>query len=322
MSDPTPNIVVADGATLNLGDLDWSPLERLGNLRVFDHCGKLLVQRCKAADVVLTNKEVFDRSTIEALPQLRYLSVLATGTNVVDLSAARDSGLLVSNVPNYSTPAVAQHVFALILELLHQNTRHDAAARDGRWAASNRFSLCLSPFWELQDKKLGIVGLGNIGKRVAEIGKAFGMQVIAANQRSTPQRLAEPVQWLPLDSVFAQADILSLHCPLTPTTRHLVNRESLARMKPEALLINTGRGPLIDEVALAQALEEGLIGGAGLDVLCTEPVRADNPLLGAPRCLITPHLAWASTESRRRLLTESAKNVQAFVAGRPRNLVT
>ena len=321
MTHPSPHIVVADGATLNLGDISWDPLKRLGSLQVFDQCGPSLIQRCLDADVVLTNKEVFNRQVFEALPKLRYLSVLATGTNVVDLEAAKEKQIPVSNVPRYSTASVAQHVFALVLELLHKTRNHDGASRDGRWAASGRFSLCLSPFWELEGKTLGIVGLGTIGKRVASIARAFGMKVIAAKQRSTPQRLSEPVAWLSLEDVFAQADVLSLHCPLTSSTQQLVNRERLAKMRPDALLINTGRGALVDEPALACALRDGQIRGAGLDVLSSEPPDVDNPLLTAPRCLITPHVAWASTQSRQRLLSESAENVRAFLTGSPRNLV-
>lgn len=316
-----PRIVIADGYTANPGDLDWSELEALGELTVHDRSGPLLYERVSEADVILTNKERLDRALLARLPRLRFVSVLATGTNVVDLEAARERGVVVSNVPAYSTEAVAQHAFALVLALENRVAEHAAAARDGRWSRGPDFSLRLAPIAGLAGRALGVVGTGNIGRTVLGIGHAFGMRLLAA-----PRRRREPLPWsvqeLPLDELFSASDVLSLHCPLTSETERLVNGERLARMKPSALLINTGRGGLIDEAALASALERGVIAGAGLDVLAVEPPPSTHPLLHAPNCIVTPHIAWASTQARRRLIAVSAANVRAFLSGTPQNVVT
>lgn len=322
-SPSRPRIVVADGYTTNPGDLDWQPLAALGELHVHDRSGPALFDHVRDADVVLTNKERLDEALLARLPRLRFISVLATGTNVVDLSAARARNVVVSNVPAYSTAAVAQHVFALLLALQNRVAEHDAAVRDGRWSQSDDFSFRLGPIDELDGKTLGIVGLGNIGRAVARVGAAFGMSIAALARpgQSGSSDLPCPVRRLSREDLFAQSDVLTLHCPLSPETERLVDRESLSRMKRSALLINTGRGGLVDEPALAWAITEGVIAGAGLDVLTEEPPPSDHPLLRLPRCLVTPHLAWASTEARRRLIDVSAANVRAFLAGTPENVV-
>lgn len=321
---PLVRIVVTDGHTANPGDLSWKELERLGELKIYERCGETLLERCLDADVVLTNKERFDAGILAQLPRLRFISVLATGTNSIDLAAAAAQGVRVSNVPNYSTVSVAQHVFALLLELNNQIHRHAEATRDGTWTRSGHFSNPLHTIHELSGKRFGIVGLGHIGRRVASIAQALGMQVLAS-WRPGRGKLAKAeggVKRVPLDELFRVADVLSLHCPLTEETRKLVNRERLRTMKPSAILINTGRGALVDELALAEALRAGWIRGAGLDVLEHEPPPLDHPLLAAPNCSITPHLAWASLEARERLIAESVANVRAFLSGSPRNLVT
>ncbi len=317
-----PHIVVADGLTTARQDLDWSKLRALGSVDVYDRCGPELVTRCSNADIVLTNKEVFDAGTIAQLPRLKFISVLATGTNVVDLRAARSRGITVSNVPSYSTNSVAQHVFALLLELNNQVSAHAAASSDGRWTHSGHFSNPLVAITELSQKVFGIVGFGNIGKAVAKIADAFGMTVSVATSHRNDGPNDDPayVTRVPLQELFRTSDVVSLHCPLNESTRHLVDEARLRTMKPTAILLNTGRGPLVDELALAEALSAGRLRGAGLDVLSEEPPPQTHPLLTAPNCLITPHLAWASVEARARLLEVSLQNVVAFLNGEPQNL--
>ncbi len=334
MSPPAqPRIVVLDGHTLtplSVGEASadeptWDALAELGTLEVFPRMAPEAVSaRAQGAAIVLTNKAILAAPTIAALPQLRFISVLATGTNVVDLDAARAAGVIVSNVPGYSTESVVQHVFALLFELSVHLSAHDSAVHEGGWARSADFSFTVASTTELSGKTLGIVGLGSIGRRVAEVGHALGMRIVAAYQRST-QTLdlgSLPVAWLRVDEVFAEADVLSLHCPLTDATHHLVNADRLARMKPSAILINTGRGPLVDEAAVAAALTSDKLAGAGLDVLSSEPPAPDNPLLTAPRCIITPHIAWATREARQRLMQATVANVAGFVAGSPVNVVS
>ena len=328
------SIVVLDGHTLTpavpgepppAGEPGWEPLEALGRLRVFPRTSREeRLEHAAGAEVLLTNKVVLDRSTLSELLSLRYVGVVATGTNVVDLEAASERGIVVSNVPAYSTESVAQHVFALLLELLVHTSRHDAAVHAGEWVRSPDFSFRVAPTEELSGKTLGIVGMGTIGRRVAQIGAAFGLGIVAAHQRSMDHIVVPgvAVKWLPLDALFAQCDVLSLHCPLSEATRGLVSRSRLALMKPSAILINTGRGELVDEAALSQALHAGALGGAGLDVLSREPPDADNPLLGAPRCIITPHVAWATRQARARLMRASVENVRAFLAGKPQHVVS
>jgi glycerate dehydrogenase len=312
-------IVVLDGFTLNPGDLSWSDLESLGECRLYERTPlDLVVERADGAEVVLTNKTVIDAKTMGALPSLRYIGVLATGTNVVDLEEAARRGIIVTNIPAYSTPSVAQQVFALLLELTNHVALHDDAVHSGDWVNCDDFSFTRSPLVELHGLTLGIVGLGGIGQATAAIGLAFGMNVIAANRS---KREMAGVAMVDLDTLFSEADVISLHCPLTPETENLINTQRLAQMKTSAFLINTGRGPLIDEAALATALADGVIAGAGLDVLSTEPPAASNPLLDAPNCVITPHIAWASKAARMRLMNTAVGNVTAFQMGRPINTV-
>jgi glycerate dehydrogenase len=314
-----PKIVVLDGHTLNPGDLDWRGLEEIGALTV--HARTPLaetVARAKGAEVLLTNKAPVSAATIEQLPELQYIGVLATGFNVVDVAAAKAREISVANVPGYGTPAVAQHVFALILELAQRTGHHAQTVRDGRWTASPDFCYWDFPLVELAGRTLGIVGFGAIGQAVANIGRAFGMKVIASTR--TP-RTVEGVEFMTVDEVFRRADVVTLHCPLTPETQGLVNAARLAEMKPDAFLINTGRGPLVVERDLAEALEAGRIAGAALDVLSVEPPKADNPLLTAKNCLVTPHIAWATKAARARLMAIAVENVRAFFAGSPVNVV-
>ena len=311
---PSP-LVVLDGHTCNPGDLSWQPLERLGALTVHPRTPAALVaERSCGAAVLITNKTPLGATTLEALPRLRGIAVLATGYDVVDVAAAAARGLPVCNVPDYGTNAVAQAVFALLLELSNHTGELAAAVRAGRWSAGPDYCFWDTPIRELAGRTLGVVGLGRIGQAVARIGDAFGMRVLACGLRSGPGRL-------PLETLLAESDVVSLHCPLTAASRGLIDARRLALMRPEAILINTGRGALIDEHAVAQALAEGRIAAAALDVLSVEPPAPDNPLLRAPNCLITPHVAWASVEARRRLIAETAANVEALLAGTPRNLV-
>lgn len=315
MAAAPAQLVVLDGHTCNPGDLSWEPLERLGALTVHPRTpAELVVERSHAAAVVITNKTPLNAATLAALPHLRGIAVLATGYDVVDVAAAAAQGVPVCHVPDYSTNAVAQAVFALLLELRNHTGELAAAVRAGRWQAGPDYSFWDTPIHELADHTLGVVGLGRIGQAVARIGAAFGMRVLGCGLRPGPDRL-------PLDTLLAESDVVSLHCPLTDASRQLIDASRLALMRPEAILINTGRGALIDEPALARALAEGRIAAAALDVLSLEPPSPDHPLLRAPNCLITPHVAWASVEARRRLIAETAANVQGLLAGAPRNLV-
>jgi glycerate dehydrogenase len=322
-----PRIVVLDGHTLAPGGTDtvhFDGFATLGPLTVHERTpADLVIQRAAGAAAVLTNKTPITAEHLNHLPDLRYIGVLATGVNVVDLDAAAAHGITVTNIPGYSSDSVAQTVFALLLELCTHTSAHSAAVHQGKWASCPDFSFTVNPITELSGKVMGIVGLGSIGKRVAQIAHAFGMYVAAAHQ-SSMHRIMLPevdVQWMTVDDLFAKSDVVSLHCPLTPDTRHLANNRTIGRMQPSAFLINTGRGPLIDEVALAAALHGKAIAGAGLDVLSTEPPDPSNPLLKAPRCVITPHIAWASVEARTRLMALALRNLQQFLDGHPVNVV-
>lgn len=320
-TNSTPRIVVLDGHTLNPGDLCWDAIASLGDLEVHarTHPGEL-PERAAGATALLTNKVVLDRGVITTLPALRYIGVTATGVNVVDLGAASDHGVVVTNVPAYSTDSVAQLTFALLFELTHRVGHHAEAVRQGRWSASPDFSFSDFPLVELAGGTFGIVGYGSIGRAVARMAQALGMTVLA-HTRSAPGTGNANIAFVPLKALFERSDVVSLHCPLTPETHHLVNAERLGWMKRTALLLNTGRGPLVDEPALADALRTGAIAGAGLDVLGAEPPPGDHPLLRAPNCLITPHLAWATVAARRRLMQTTADNLRAFLAGRAVNVV-
>lgn len=315
-------IVVLDGHTLNPGDLSWDELAALGDLTVHPRTPAELVEvRAHGAEIVLTNKVVLDRATLARLPQLRYLGVLATGTNVVDLAAARERGIPVTNVPGYSTASVAQMVFALLLELTQQVGQHAALVRAGRWSASPDFAFWERPLVELDGQILGLVGFGAIGRRVAAIGAALGMQVLVHTAHPERHADATAVTFVPLEELLRRSDVVSLHCPLTPSTQGLLDARRLALLKPTALLINTGRGPLVDAAALAAALNGGRLAGAGLDVLTEEPPPLDNPLLSAANCVITPHIAWATRAARLRLMATVVANLRAFLAGTPQHVV-
>jgi glycerate dehydrogenase len=313
-------IVVLDGYTLNPGDLSWSALGSLGELGVYDRTAPgETVARAAGAEAVLTNKTVLGRRELEALPELRYVGVLATGYNVVDTAAAKGRGVTVTNVPAYSTASVVQLTFALLLELTHRVGHHSEAVRAGRWAESAHFSFWDFPLQELDGRTLGIVGYGNIGSAVASVAKAFGMKVLV-HTPSPPGRV-RGVRFVELEALLRRSDVVTLHCPLTPATEGLMNAERLALLKPSALLLNAGRGPLVDEAALAEALNAGWLAGAGVDVLSVEPPRPDNPLLSARNCVITPHIGWATRAARERLMAAAVENLKAFLAGTPRNVV-
>ena len=314
-------IVVLDGYTLNPGDLSWEPIRALGECVVYDRTPREEVAaRAAGAQVVLTNKAPVDRTTIEALPDLRLIAVTATGHNVVDTAAAKGRGVLVCNVPEYGTPNVAQHVFALLLELTTRAGHHAQTVRDGRWAASADWCYWDSPLVELNGLTMGVVGYGRIGRAVGQIARAFGMNVIAY-RRNVATTYEPDVRWAELDELFRQSDVVSLHCPLTPDNARMVDAARLATMRPTAFLINTARGGLVDEPDLAAALNAGTIAGAGLDVLTAEPPRAGSPLIGAKNCVITPHFAWASRPARQRLLAVTAENIRRFGEGKPQNVV-
>jgi glycerate dehydrogenase len=315
-------VVVLDGYTLNPGDNPWDELARLGELTVFDRTPPdQIVARAADAQVVLTNKTLLAATTLAQLPRLRFIAVLATGYNVVDGAAARVRGIPVSNVPEYGTQSVAQHVFALLLELCHHVGLHDSAVKAGEWTRSVDFCFWKTPPIELSGQTMGIVGLGRIGRRVGTLAHAFGMNVLAAGGTRRDDPGYRPFAWSTIPELFAAADVISLHCPLTVDNAGFVNRDILRHVKPSAFFINVARGGLVDEAALAEALNAGHLAGAAVDVVSHEPMRADNPLLRARNCIITPHIAWASLAARRRLMAATVKNVVAFIAGRPINVV-
>lgn len=310
-------IVVLEGYAANPGDLSWTPLEQLGELTVYDRCAQEdVAARIADADIVLTNKTVITRELMTGAKKLKYVGVLATGYNVVDVAAAAQLGVTVTNIPAYSTDSVAQLTFALLLEICHQVGRHNQAVHAGRWTSCPDFCFWETPQMELSGKTLGIVGYGRIGKRVGEIARCFGMRVLAWTR--TPR---DP-ECVSLDELLAQSDVITLHCPLFPQTHHLINRETIAKMKGGAILINTSRGPVVDEQALADALRSGKLCAAASDVASVEPIRADNPLLNAPNMILTPHMAWGTHEARSRLMDIAAENIRAFIAGKPVNVVS
>jgi len=315
------NIVVLDGHTLNPGDLSWGELQSLGECRIYDRTPPdEVVKRAADAEIVLTNKTVLTREQIHSLPKLRYIGVLATGYNIVDIAAAREGNIPVTNVPTYGTRSVAQHTLALLLELTQHVGHHARTVRDGRWTNCPDFCYWDYPLIELDGLTMGIVGLGRIGGAVAELAKAFRLNLLATS--STPGQSSPGIQFVELESLFRQSDVVSLHCPLTPRTNNLVNAKRLALMKPTAFLLNTSRGGLVEEQALADALNSGRIAGAAVDVLSLEPPPADNPLLRAKNCLVTPHIAWATRAARSRLLATAVANLRAFLDGRAQNVVT
>ena len=316
-------IVILDGHTANPGDLSWDGLRELGELTVYDRTapGQLL-QRAEGAEVLLTNKTIIDAGVMAALPSLRYIGVLATGYNVVDIGEAHRRGIAVTNIPAYSTMSVAQMVMAHLLNITNQVALHADAVRQGEWQQGPDFSFTKTPLIELDGLTMGIVGLGNIGTATARMAKAMGMKVMAVSSKSEETLRQMGIQKANgYAQLFSESDVVSLHCPLTDETHYLVNRERLALMKPTAILINTGRGPLLDEQAVADALAAGTIYAVGVDVLTAEPPREGSPLISAPRCYITPHIAWASAAARRRLIDIATDNVASFLQGEAKNRI-
>jgi glycerate dehydrogenase len=316
------NSVILDGFVINPGDLSWRKLESLAPLTVYDRTPEhLIIERAREAEIVLTTKCPLSKETIENLLRLRYIGVLATGYNIVDTAAATARGIIVTNLPNYGTASVAQAAFALLLELCHNVKLHSDAVKAGEWSANPDWSYSKTPLIELAGKTMGIVGFGRIGQQVARIADAMQMRVIATfSSRATPPPYPD-FAWAGLDEIFTQSDVVSLHCPLVPATKGIVNAERLRQMKPSAMLINTSRGPLVEENDLAEALNVGQIAGAGLDVLSIEPPPPGNPLFQAKNCIITSHNAWATKEARTRLLEIAASNLASFLDGSPQNVV-
>ncbi|MBP9598325.1 MAG: D-2-hydroxyacid dehydrogenase [Desulfobacter sp.] len=314
-------IVVLDGYTLNPGDLNWEKFSEIGELKVYDRTSPQdILERTTDANIVLTNKTVLTAENIAAMNKIEYIGVLATGVNVVDLEYTKKTGITVTNVPGYSGSSSAQMVFALILELTNRVGHHSQTVTDGKWSVSKDFCYWDYPLVELEGITLGIVGYGGIGKAVARIGLAFGMNILIYN-RSVPPDLPDGISYSDLDNLIHSSDIISLHCPLTPQTKGMINKESLAQMKKTAYLINTSRGPLIVENDLADFLNEGRIAGAAMDVLDVEPPDKNCPLLTAKNCYITPHIAWATIASRERLMSIAVENIKSYLAGNPQNMV-
>lgn len=316
------NTVVLDGYTLNPGDVSWDALKKIGNLTVYDKTlPEDVFDRAKNADAVLTNKVILSKEIMEKLPKLKYIGVLATGYNVVDVNAAREKGICVTNIPSYSTDSVAQLVFAFILNFFWHIKDHSEEVLDGKWTASEHFCYHSFPLHELSFKTLGIIGFGHIGQAVAKIALSMNMNVIYVNRSKKNITGLESAKQVELNELLASSDIISLNCPLTPETNKIINAETLHKMKPSVYLVNTGRGMLVDEEAVAKALIEKKIAGFACDVLSTEPPAANNPLLTAPNCTITPHIAWQTLEARSRLMEIATNNVRAFIAGKPVNRV-
>lgn len=315
-------IVILDAFTLNPGDLSWAELRKSGEVEIYDRTASHeIVERAKDAEAVLTNKTVLSKETINALPNLKYIGVMATGYNVVDIEVAKENGIVVTNAPAYSTPSTAQHAFALILELTNRVGVHSESVKNGDWVTANDFSYWKTPLMQLSGKTMGIIGFGKIGKEVAKIAMAFGLTIIV-NHKHPERDKMDDVEFVSLEEVFTRADLISLHCPLTAENKGFVNETLLSKMKASAFLINTARGSLINERDLSKFLNEGLIAGAALDVLSVEPPTSDNPLLKSKNCLITPHIAWATKEARERLLQIVTENIKAFISGKPRNVIS
>ncbi|MDR1796512.1 MAG: D-2-hydroxyacid dehydrogenase [Clostridiales Family XIII bacterium] len=315
-------IVALDAFTVNPGDLSWDGIARFGELALYDRTAEAdIASRIGGAAIVLTNKTPITRQTLEACPGIRYICVLATGYNVVDLSAARERGIPVSNIPSYSTPSVAQHVFALLLEICDQVRHHSETVREGRWVASPDFCYWDYPLIELAGKRFGIIGFGKIGRAVARVAAAFGMDVIVHSRSAGGALETAPVRFVDLDTLYRESDVISLHCPQTESNVGMIGREAIAKMKDGVIVINTARGPLVQEADMRAALESGKVGWFAADVVSREPMREDNPLLGAPRAILTPHMAWGATEARERLLRIAEGNIEAFLAGSPIHVV-
>lgn len=316
------NIVFLDAYTANPGDLSWNLFEELGNVTTYDYTPReLVVERCKDAEIIIDNKVVIDKELMQQLPKLKYIGMLSTGFNVIDIDAAKERGITVTNVPTYSTEAVAQLTFALILSIYNQVNLHNTAVHNGEWSSCRDFCFYKSPLIELKDKTIGLIGYGKIGCEVAKIADAFSMNILCYVPSKKPQPDFRNFKFVSLDSLAENSDIISLHCPLTPETTGMINNEFISKMKKSAIIINTSRGPAIDEQALADALNSGRIYGAGVDVLSTEPPKADNPLLKCDKCVITPHIAWAGYETRERLIGVVYNNLKSYLDGKPVNVI-
>ncbi|MDD3059170.1 MAG: D-2-hydroxyacid dehydrogenase [Sphaerochaeta sp.] len=313
-------IVILDGYTLNPGDLGWEGFEAFGDVTIYDRTEQQqILSRIGSADIVITNKTPLDAQTIAMAPNLKYIGVLATGYNVVDIEAARRRGVVVTNIPTYGTDAVAQFAFAMLLEIAHHVQHHSDAVKEGRWTNHQDFCFWDYPLIELAGKTMGIIGYGRIGQATARIARAFGMQVIAYD---VSQQSDHSDVYVDLDTLLGSSDVISLHCPLFESTRGIINKDSIARMKDGVILLNNSRGPLVVEQDLADALNSGKVYAAGLDVVSEEPIKADNPLLSAKNCLITPHISWAPKESRQRLMDIAVENLKAFLEGKPQHVVS
>ena len=317
-------IVVLDGYTENPGDLSWAGLEKLGELTVYDRTSltdeQEAIDRIGDAEVVYTNKTPITRRVLEACPNIRFISVLATGYNVVDVAAAKERGIPVTNVPAYGTAAVAQFTIGLLLEVCHHIGHHSRTVREGKWTACPDFCYWDYPLIELDGKTLGVIGFGRIGRATGRIAKAMGMRVLAWGSRPTEEGRAIG-EYVELEQLLAESDVIALHCPLFPETKGIINRESIAKMKDGVILLNSSRGPLVVEEDLVEALESGKVAAAAMDVASTEPIHGDNPLLNAKNCIITPHIAWAPKESRQRIMDCAEENLSAWLAGSPVNVV-
>lgn len=313
-------IVILDGYTLNPGDLGWEGIAAFGDMTIYDRTEQQqILSRIGSADIVITNKTPLDAQTIAKAPNLKYIGVLATGYNVVDIEAARRRGVVVTNIPTYGTDAVAQFAFAMLLEIAHHVQHHSDAVKEGRWTNHQDFCFWDYPLIELAGKTMGIIGYGRIGQATARIARAFGMQVIAYD---VSQQSGNSDVYVDLDTLLGSSDVISLHCPLFESTRGIINKDSIARMKDGVILLNNSRGPLVVEQDLADALNSGKVYAAGLDVVSEEPIKADNPLLSAKNCLITPHISWAPKESRQRLMDIAVENLKAFLEGKPQHVVS
>lgn len=313
-------IVVLDGYSLNPGDLSWERLKELGSVEIYERTHEdEIEERVGDCEIVITNKTPITRELLEKKPGIKYVGVLATGYNVVDIEAAKDNGVVVTNIPTYGTQAVAQYVFALLLELCHRIAHHDQRVKEGAWSSAKDFCFWDYPLTELAGKTMGLIGYGRIGRATGRIAKAFGMEVLVYDLKKSDE---EGVEFVDLENLYRRSHVVSLHCPLTEDNIRMIDRESIGRMKEGVLLINTSRGPLIDEEDLAEALNNKRVGGAALDVLAEEPAREDNPLMKADNCIITPHIAWAPKEARERLLNTAVDNLEGYLAGRVQNKVS
>lgn len=317
-------IVVLDGYTENPGDLSWDGLQSFGELTVYDRTkggDAQVIERIGDAEIVYTNKTPITRAAMDACPGIRFIGVLATGYNIVDTGAAKEKGIPVCNIPTYGTDAVGQFAIALLLEICHHIGHHDEAVHQGRWSRNPDWCFWDYPLIELAGKTMGIVGYGRIGQSTGRIAQALGMKILAYDSHQNPELVSENCHYTDLDTLYAQSDVISLHCPLFPETEGMINRESIGKMKDGVILLNNSRGPLIVEKDLAEALESGKVYGAGLDVVSSEPIDEDNPLLNAPNCIITPHISWAPKESRQRLMDVAVDNLAQFLNGTPVHVV-